>query len=172
MKYILLILLLTSCHKVWKPRQHEVYTISKGQHECNERSLAYLNSPFLTLQFTPDESWYYEPQYDKHWNKLGGISSNQIHQNSIRIAWRCTLEEIKLAIYEYRDGERVITELGSIDDGWWSIIIEMDKNRVVFREKYFETGTHEEKGWLCYPYFGGKEPAPHDMIFKINFHHR
>ncbi len=173
MKWITIIslILLTSCHKMWEPRQHEIYTISKGQHYANERHMAYINSPFITLQFTPDESWYYEPEHDKHWNKLGGIASNNIHENSVRVAWRCTLGEIRIAIYEYRNGERVITELGTVEK-WDSVIIEMDESRVMWREKFYPIGKHEQKGWVCFPYFGGTIPAPHDMIFRINFVHR
>lgn len=168
---MLLIICLCSCHKIWEPREHDVYTISKGQHEANERHLAYINSPFLTIQFTPDDSWYYEPQFDKHWNKLAGITTEQIHYNSIRIAWRCTNGNIRIAIYEYRNGERVITELGVVYK-WDSVIIELDKSRVMFREKYYDVGYHDTKGWLCFPYFGGTAAAPHDMTFRINFVHR
>ncbi len=168
---IILFSILTSCHKAWEPKQHDIYTISEGKHYANERHPAYITSPFLTVQFEPDASWYYASIYDTHWNKLAGISSNRIHQNSIRIAWRCTHGQIRIAIYEYRDGERVITPLGYVYD-WTSVIIEMDNNRVMFQEKYYDIGTHEQKGWLAFPYFGGEATAPHNMEFRINLIYR
>ncbi len=162
----ILIATMVRCDKVFTVKDYDLYTISEGQHYANERHLAYINSPFLTIQFTPDESWYYED--DTHWNKLGGLTSANIHQNSIRIAWRCTAGEIRIAIYEYRDGEREITELGYVT-GWTSVIIEMDGNRVMFNEKFYPIGKHEQKGWLAFPYFGGTATAPHDITFRIKY---
>jgi hypothetical protein len=45
----------------------------------------------------------------------------------------------------------------------------MDKNRVMWQEKYYDIGEHEQKGWLAFPYFGGEATAPHDMIFRIKY---
>jgi len=160
------IAIFVKCEKVFTVKDYDIYTISEGQHYANERHPAYINSPFLTIQFTPDETWYYED--DTHWNKLGGLTSANIHQNSIRIAWRCTAGEIRIAIYEYREGERVITPLGTVDR-WDSVIIELDENRVMFREKYYYIGDHDQKGWIAFPYFGGEATAPHDMTFRIKY---
>ena len=168
---LILLILISGCHKLWEPERHDLFTISEGNHESNERHLGYIKSPFITLQFRANDTWYYPEVFDTHWNKLGGIASNQIHQNSVRIAWRCTDGKILIAIYEYRNGERVITPLGEIDGDWTSVIIELDRNRIMWREKYYPIGTHEQKGWICYPYFGGNIPAPHDMSFEINFHY-
>ena len=155
-------------HRAWKPSNFSVYTISKNNHYCNERIPVKVNSEFLTLQFKPDKSWYYSAKSDIHWNKLGGLTTNNIHDNSIRIAWRCTNEKIRIAIYEYWQGERIITPLGSVE-GWESVIIELDKSKVLFRERFYPIKNHSQRGWLCFPYFGGTIPAPHDISFNLKY---
>lgn len=157
----------------------EVFTIAEGNH-----SSIFRNEPFtgsgINAKVIFDESAIYtldvaSDQADI--NKLIGFSDcQQDHQSeSARIGWRWYEDELQLLAYTYVEGQLNFSLMGSVPfnqeidlqilidgnsyqysgDGLTSVTMDRTDN--------CETG---ENYWL-WPYFGGDQPAPHEVTIKL-----
>lgn len=110
-------------------------------------------------------------------NKLVGFSSGFHHKNSARIGWNCDSKNIILHTYCYINGKRTWSELAriktenlyriSIEDSgiYYEFKIIDDVGRVT--QKSVEKPITYRFGYNLWPFFGGDEPAPHDMYIEL-----
>jgi hypothetical protein len=114
--------------------------------------------------FIIDKSCWYENSTG--WNKLGGLISSKIHEESIRIAWRPDRDRNKfqIAIYEYHKGERTITKLANIyADEEITVFI---NDGLAFVNRVGKSFYAENLKYTANFYFGGQDKAPHKMHVK------
>jgi hypothetical protein len=125
------------------------------------------------------------PKPDSHdINKLCGFATTLLHhKQSGRIGWRCVDEsgEIELVTYSYNMWKRDISDqnvLGRVKPcDWFTVKIEDKETHYLYSLTYNgKTVTNKDKkqpDWmpikfLLFPYFGGNNPAPHDMKIFLN----
>lgn len=107
------------------------------------------------------------------WNKLMGVSSWRIHHTSYRFGWRYRDGKIELNAYWYEDGQRFYTDTLTYAqfDLPVRLMIRQEGNKIVWRID--RKKVHEIIGrmpWLTFQtgiYFGGDQPAPHNMTIEI-----
>jgi hypothetical protein len=161
-----------------RPRNIQ-YTIKKGEHYADRntfRQAAFEELRFL-VQF--DSSAIYqtaakENQYDI--NKLYGFSDNnsEHHLFSARFGWQWSDGALRLFAYVYNAGVLTSRELGTINIGASvECSIRISGNHYIF---YYgdnwismprESTSAAAAGYMLFPYFGGDEPAPHDISINI-----
>lgn len=157
----------------------EIFTIPTDGHSSILR-----NEPFtgtgINITVIFDESAMYEldvanDQADI--NKLIGFSDcHQDHQSeSARIGWRWYEDELQLLAYTYREGQLSFELMGSVpfdQEIDLQILINGDTYEysgdglsaiTMDRTQNCETG---DNYWL-WPYFGGNQPAPHEVTIKL-----
>ena len=159
------------------------YKINKGNHYSSlftwDRLL-----PFTGLKaegtFVLDSSCWHERNDIEYtgWNKLCGISQLfGIHQNSGRLVWQPYFERknrFRLAGYVYDDGGKweaqEFMEIEANVEYHWSV--EWRDGFYYFKVSGFNKvmfGGKPKCGVKCYPYFGGRSVAPHNMKIELNY---
>jgi hypothetical protein len=115
-----------------------------------------------------------ENQYDI--NKLYGFSDNGgLHQQySARFGWRWSDGALRLFAYVYNHGEVLSEEITTVTIGTEALCaIKVTASQYLFycneiiKPMPRKSKTGKGKGYLLYPYFGGNEPAPHDVAIWI-----
>ncbi|MGE4589834.1 MAG: hypothetical protein AB7E34_09710 [Acidaminococcaceae bacterium] len=151
------------------------YTIKKGKHFS---------------QFTWNRLWPFVPKVIRGnikfgdecgtayvqqpgWNKVTGISSLQVHRNSVRIVWQpAGYQMVRVAFYAYINGKRHIIELGTLSTNYqWPYKIEMRDMNYTVTLGFYRATLFGKKVWprfRCFPYFGGRSTAPADINITIN----
>lgn len=185
---LLLALLFSSCSKseyVSTPPQEgasaefQSYVIPANQHSATTNPYKAIETSELGFFIKFDSSCIYtsrlaENQYDI--NKLYGFSDNQAfhHQFSARFGWRWSDGALRLFAYVYNNGVRQSAEIGKIAIGTiYKCRIVVDKDVYLFKVDDREvkmprqSTTTKAKGYQLYPYFGGDEPAPHEIRIYI-----
>jgi hypothetical protein len=183
-----LFFLFTGCRKVKQELEGKTdtpvgqfvkYTIHQGQQYCDRST--YIPVDVSEMKFTVrfDSSAIYtaaiaENQYDI--NKLYGFSDNNMdhHQYSARIGWRWTDDSLRLFGYVYNAGTVVSKELSAISIGSEvNCSIRISDHEYIFSVNGITkdlprlSTTTTGKGYQLFPYFGGNEVAPHDVIIWI-----
>lgn len=111
-------------------------------------------------------------QYD--WNKLFGISTERIHKDSWRFAWRnLNNNSVEVCTYCYDNGKRWTSSIATLSLGMpHTFTIERDKDGYMLfkvNNKYLAE-VHDEKKrkffWGCGLYFGGNKRAPHNIVVE------
>ena len=121
------------------------------------------------------------PANQSDFNKVMGITTNRIHDNSLRLgwAWNPATRLMDLGFYAYVDGNRTMRVLKSVPLGQWtSVEMTMTNDAVTVRadEAYFEVRSSlglskviPTMTWvLATAYFGGDETAPKDLTVKVD----
>ncbi|HEX2533673.1 MAG TPA: hypothetical protein VHK69_08055 [Chitinophagaceae bacterium] len=155
------------------------YLIKKGEHstQSNVFRPVELDSLRFTVRF--DSSAVYRTavpanQYDI--NKLYGFSDNadEHHRFSARFGWSWNNGALRLYAYVYNNGVRASKELGTMAIGAEAeCAIRVTEAGYGFMLNGTETvlprasKTPRARGYQLYPYFGGDEPAPHDVSIWI-----
>ena len=138
----------------------KTFKISKGCHYSGFkfRPFIYKRSMVADVVFTPSCRYDGSYQLESQINKLFGFGSMNHHNNSHRLGWRYSedLDRVLIFEYFYIDGERFEKQICKICIGQ-NIRLKLKANKGYWFGK------------RLYPYFGGKEPAPHDLKIKINF---
>lgn len=105
------------------------------------------------------------------WNKLTGISSTKIHDNSGRLVWRSDGSRIMIAGYVYNNGIRSEMLITSLQVGlWYDWKVRYQNDYYFFSIAGIEISMQGSLSGLkfkCYPYFGGQSTAPVDMIINV-----
>ena len=177
---ILICFLFSSCQKI--ENDFFVYKIKEGKHRSVTRYET-IKSDELKFVAIFNSSAIYEskdPVNQLDINKLYGFSDcNSHHQkNSARFGWRWNNNSLEILAYVYNDGERkyqfittvpldteVNYSLKITDDSYQFFV---DNSYVIMdRTSNCDVGFH----YLLYPYFGGDEPAPHDISISIRDSH-
>ena len=163
-----------------------VYLIKSGDHSSNvEGSLPTngvrsLKSEILEFTARFDESAIYDlgnnDQEDV--NKLFGYSDCNSHhqQNSARFGWNYNVAsgQVDIFSYVYKNGDRMIEYLGSTDINE-TVVYRLSLSGDNFIFKFKDTIFQADRGsqcniglyYLLFPYFGGNQPAPHDIRIYI-----
>ncbi|HRO42041.1 MAG TPA: hypothetical protein PL009_04370 [Flavipsychrobacter sp.] len=155
------------------------YLIRAGNNFCDNNS--YPTAALTSLKFKAlfDSSCIYatvDPNNQADINKLYGFAdSNTFHQtNSARFGWNWMNGEMHIHAYCYVSTVRMYKELGTVP-----LNTEIDCRLDVLPGKYIFTLNGKSdtmlrasqevvaKGYKLYPYFGGDEPAPHDIKIKV-----
>ena len=158
----------------------QLYIIKEGQHE-SDRKIKSFKDDVLSFQAKFDESAIYETKREENQadiNKLMGFSdcNSHHHENSARFGWRWYNEQLEIHAYCYVNGDRIIQYITSVQLG------EMDDYKIeIIDNKYIFTvngGSRVEidknpncsgnVNYMLFPYFGGDEPAPHDISVTVH----
>ena len=162
------------------------YLIRKGKHSSGfHLGLTLRNSIGFIAQFD-DTCLYNIEGVDKYdINKLFGFSTTWFHhRQSARVGWRCLDgKNIQLVTYSYNKGVREPNEMDVLgvvapNEKFVCKIVDTESTYVYTFEKLdglSQVKVVEDKkasDWFIfhyylYPYFGGNNPAPHDMRIKI-----
>ncbi|GAB3934269.1 hypothetical protein GCM10028804_51360 [Larkinella terrae] len=157
-----------------------VYHIKAGENFADHNDLSFLTKTSLSFSAVFDSSAIYTskiPENQHDINKLYGFSDCDSHHQtaSARYGWNWRDKALRIYAYCYRNGERVSEELGTVElnkptDYQLSIV----GGNYVFTFKGKETviargcTTVDSKNrYRLYPYFGGDEPAPHNITISI-----
>lgn len=157
----------------------EIFTISQGQHSSITRNEAFSGTGIQATAIF-DESAIYtleDPQNQADINKLVGFSDCQQHHQSesARFGWRWYEDELQILAYVYNEGQLKYELMGSIP-----LNQEINLQLLLTEDSYIFSGdglqdvttartTTCEAGenyWL-WPYFGGDEPAPHNVEVRL-----
>ena len=107
---------------------------------------------------------------------MGFSECNDQHQtNSARFGWRWLDGALEIHTYVYNEGVRTSVMLGSVELGEeYTYSIELRRNDYVFKVDGMDAVVVPRTNrcnrglyYLLFPYFGGEEVAPHDMVIKI-----
>lgn len=174
----ILALSILSCEEQYvEPFEH--FVIPAGKHKKGMK-LESLQSSALNFTAIFDHSAIYQTktivnQHDI--NKLMGFAdcNSQHHDNSARFGWRWLDNKLEIHAYAYVRGERITKLIGGIDlEMEYDYQIKITKNAYIFYLQGFETVEIErrskcEKGlyYMLFPFFGGNEVAPHDILIRI-----
>lgn len=156
------------------------FTIQKGDHFANPRVVESLQASRLVFEAKFDESSVYhfeEEGFQDSKNKLLGFSdcNSMHHENSARFAWQWYNEQLEIYAYCYVNGLRVEEFIGVVNLYETNRYeIEITSEQYVFRlnngePHYIQRGNVCNSGlyYMCWPYFGGTLPAPHDVRIAI-----
>lgn len=180
-RIILYLLLITfsSCQDIFYAST--TYRINKGMHRSVP--LTFPNTANIVSGIERDKhveflfTFLGEHEYDYtvkdggDINKLYGLTSLNIHENSARVGWRYVGEhKFEIFAYYYVDGARGFKSMGTVKT-WEEITCSIDINNgytFIVNEFFLSVaGTKNTIALRCYPYFGGDNTAPRTMLFKI-----
>lgn len=156
-----------------------LYKIPEGEHYSLGNFFSAIET--LELSFTArfDSSAIYQtldPSRQNDINKLYGFSDNNDHhhQFSARIGWRWSQGALRLFAYVYNYGEVNYEEICSVSIGQdIQCRIKILESLYIFSVNDFTlqmpraSSTVRATGYRLYPYFGGYEPAPHEISIRI-----
>jgi hypothetical protein len=157
------------------------YTIRAGNNDIEHNNSTLFTASYIRFQAVFDSSAIYttvaaENQVDI--NKLAGFSDCSTHHqtNSARFGWNWNGSALRIYAYDYVDGQRQAKELGTVGIGTTnSFKIEISGSNYIFtlNDKKETMPRHCSGGvgvaYKLLPYFGGNEPAPHDITIKVRF---
>jgi hypothetical protein len=155
------------------------YLIPRGEHYADKSTYQPVDLTDLRFVVRFDSSAVYQSsRTENQWdiNKLYGFSDNAAdhHQFSARFGWNWSGGALRLHAYVYNNGERTIRELATVAIGQDTEC----RIRVAGQAYLFtvngatvalprQSKTERARGYRLYPYFGGDEPAPHDIRIWI-----
>lgn len=183
---ILLLLAFTSC-SIYSVDPSVTYIIKKGDHYAGyytfqnkykdtSKKIAPIwlrgNRIEFKFSFNDTNKYDFSVKDGLDINKLYGITSTKIHENSARIGWRYTGDDnFEVFAYYYVRGVRGWTLLGTYKTRErLTISIDVSKHEytyVVNNEWFSVYNTKNILAARAFPYFGGDNVAPHKMIFLI-----
>jgi hypothetical protein len=156
------------------------YTIKKGSQFCDQNSFKTIEAAEMKFTVRFDSSAIYQtidPSNQDDINKLYGFSDNNSQHQlfSARIGWRWSNNGLRLFGYVYNNGVVDSKELSVVSIGE-DINCNIAAGAGVYIFKVNNTidslprasTTTLAKGYQLYPYFGGNETAPHDMVIRIH----
>ena len=179
---VVLFVFLMSCEEAYK-EPYETFLLPKGEHTKGIKAQS-LQSSSLQFNAIFDQSAIYKTQLEENQhdiNKLMGFSdcNSFHHENSARFGWRWLNGTLEIHAYVYANGERVTEYIGDINlDAPYNYEIVLTNNAYVFYLEGFDPvsitrGNSCDKGlyYMLFPYFGGNEVAPHDILIQIKINY-
>jgi len=175
----LIIILMISCEGRME-EDYEYFVIPSGKHAAFVPKVQSLQSKYLRFEAIFDASARYNTQtavnqYDI--NKLMGFSdcNSHHHSNSARFGWRWLNDTLEIHAYVYADGERKSKLIGAVDlNESYQYELSIQDEFYVFELEgydpvYMDRINICNKGlyYMLYPYFGGNEKAPHEIVIQI-----
>ncbi len=175
---ILFNIFLLSCEEVIDV-PFRTFRIPKGEHKST-RSIESLQSLSLAFQVVFDSTAIYQtkdPIQQFSTNKLLGFAEcNSFHrENSARFGWQWLNGRLEILAYTYVNGTRIEEFLGIVEIGKISNYqIDITDDSYIFTLNDYpsvimDRGSTCKIGvyYMLFPYFGGQEVAPHDIIIQI-----
>ncbi|MDX2306361.1 MAG: hypothetical protein NW226_26365 [Microscillaceae bacterium] len=159
------------------PMDYQTYIIRQGTHR-SVNSFEFVNSTQFRFEVIFDSSAVYKtrnPENQADINKLYGFSDcfSSHQENSTRFGWRWYQNRLELHAYCYKNGERISEFITAIDlHRAYICEINLSEQKYIFKlngvtREVPRTCAGNGLGYKLYPYFGGDETAPHDIIIKI-----
>lgn len=158
------------------------YTIPKGQHSADKNAYKAVDLEELKFVVKFDSTAIYQTVLaENQWdiNKLYGFSDSNgdHHQFSARFGWNWRDGALRLYAYVYNKGVLEWRELTTVAIGAETVcsikvagtayLFTVDDKMVTAMPRL--STEPRARGYQLYPYFGGDEPAPHDIrIFVQN----
>lgn len=189
---VVFVLLLSSCNKsadnIISKEKHPStvissgfiqYTIPSGQHFADQNVYKAIETSEMKFIVKFDSSAIYQTvsaENQDDINKLYGFSDNNAnhHQYSARIGWRWSNNALRLFAYTYNENSVTSRELTTVQIGTEiHCSIKITGNSYLFSvnditQTFPRTSTTTKaSGYQLYPYFGGDEPAPHNVNIWI-----
>ena len=166
---------LPSCKKI--TNDYKTFTIKEGKHRSTY-ALKYSKDTTFGWDVIFDSSAIYKTvdslnQYDI--NKLVGWSDcgTDHMDNSIRFGWRWLNDSLEIHWFKHENGSFTFSKICNVDLNSeynyqltisdWDYHMRVDGTCVWIPRNC----PYEGKRYQLYPYFGGDEPAPHDIHIKI-----
>jgi len=156
------------------------YVIPKGQFYAQPSYFQEVKNTVISFKAIFNKSAIYQTKVAANQfsiNKLYGFSDCGAHHqvNSARFGWIWLNNALRIYTYCYVNGKRIPeVELGTVEfDKAMDYKIEIKNNRYIFTFKGKQTivnrGCTDTKGfkYKLFPYFGGTEPAPQEILIKI-----
>ncbi len=155
------------------------YTIRKGQHASDENRFISIEYSELKFAVKFDSTAIYktvDPSNQSDINKLYGFSDNNSqHQDfSARFGWRWSDNALRIFGFVHNTGQIIFKELGSVSIGSENnYTIKVTPKSYVFLLNGITDSlprastTVLAKGYKLYPFFGGDEPAPQNILISI-----
>ena len=166
---------LTSCSKIKK--DYTTFTIKEGRHRSTY-ALRYSKDTVFSWNIMFDSSAIYKcvdsvNQYDV--NKLIGWSDcgDNHMDNSIRFGWRWLNDSLEIHWFKHEHGEfsfDLIKRVSICEEHYYELTISTWDYKLSVDGTYVHVPKNcpdEYRRYQLYPYFGGDEPAPHDITIKI-----
>lgn len=155
-----------------------VYTIPAGAHVSTGATYHPLNLQVIRFTARFDSSAIYQTRDSRNQadiNKLYGIAdcNSSHHFNSARFGWRWFDDSLQIWAYVYVNGERKMSFITSVplnSASTYELVLGAStydfkvNNSIVSLPRHCST---RYNGYKLYPYFGGDEPAPHDITIII-----
>lgn len=160
---------------------YTIYTIPTGSHSSSTVTKN-LTKEELSFMVRFDSSAIYktvQASNEGDINKLYGFndceSNAENHSESARFGWRYYYKELQLFSYCYKGGNRVTQFLKTIEiNKSYSCSIKIADSVYIFSidKKNLDTVSRGCSGvgqtkYRLYPFFGGDEPAPHEIKVYI-----
>lgn len=161
---------------------YQTYTIEAGNHYSNEKLPETFTTTHFKFSVVFDSTAVYATSNSSNQgdvNKLYGFSdcgNPDHHVNSARYGWRYYEGNLQLFAYTYKNGERTETFMKNIDiDTEYICHIELIGNTYLFSIDGHDSTVELERGCAgespeltkLYPFFGGDEPAPHQITIDV-----
>jgi len=169
-----------SCEKQAEEDVFKIYSISKGNHESDGNNFEYSLIKSLKFYVIFDSSAIYKTSDTSNQNdinKLYGFTDcgSMIHDNSARFGWRWYNNQLQLLSYCYVNGnikKKFITNVDIGEEIYCAILSCNEYYLFQVNELPFDTvkracSFDSINKYMCYPYFGGNETAPHKIAIKI-----
>ena len=155
------------------------YIIRKGNHFAESSTYREVHKSELRFEVLFDSSAIYtsrkaENQFDI--NKLYGFADcgTMHHENSARFGWRWNGTAIEIHAYWYGDSVRQYKFMDTVSIGEpteFAIRVLPQQYQFEIKSKKIIVPRHCSSpvidGYQLHPYFGGDEPAPHDVTILI-----
>ena len=174
---VALMLLSAGCSKYNYDKVEQTYTIKEGKYRSVNR-ISRVHNDDLWFHFTFEENHRYlseipDDENRLDINKLYGLTSKKIHSNSCRIGWReLNNGNFEVLAYWYIDNVRGYKHLYEAKQGELleMVVTNFGDYRFYCNGEQIIIKTESggfDKSYRAWPYFGGNNPAPHTMNFKI-----
>lgn len=154
------------------------YTIPAGSHFTTGSTFQPLDQSVIRFKARFDSSAIYQTRDSGNQadiNKLYGMADcNSAHQqNSARFGWRWFENSLQIWAYAYVNGERKMSFITSVplnSASTYELALGASSYDFKVDSSIVSLPRHcsaRYSGYKLYPYFGGDEPAPHDITIII-----
>jgi len=147
------------------------YTVRKGKHHSRGPRCPFIRPRKISFQV---DSAFTVPSSEVGWSKLFGYADGiHHHANSIRIGLISRNGKIFTSAYWYHSGTRGWTEITEIlPDITYSASIDWTSTEYIVTVDGVEVRVPRAGKLITYPlfpYYGGRLPAPHDILFQLDW---